>query len=365
MKRATDPPKWIAWEITGRCNLQCIHCRSSSGMTAEQGDMSTGEAIRFIDSLAEYATPVVVLSGGEPLLREDLFSLAAHGTSRGLRMCLATNGTLVDEAVCAKIKESGIRMVSLSLDGSRREVHDDFRKQPGAFDGVMRAIEHFKRSDIPFLINSSFTRRNQAEIPRVYRLAKELGATAWYLFMVVPTGRGEEILEELIQAPDYEEILSWHYEQERSETEILMRPTCAPQYYRIWLERSKKEGRSKERRNLTFSTGVFKGCLAGQVIAFIDRNGEVMPCSYFPHSAGNVRREPFREIWERSPLFLSLRDTRTYKGKCGSCEYLDVCGGCRARAAAVHSGDWLAEEPLCGYIPLRKRKKAAPGPGGQ
>jgi radical SAM protein with 4Fe4S-binding SPASM domain len=174
--------------------------------------------------------------------------------------------------------------------------------------------------------------------------------------MIVPTGRGEGILEELISKEDYERILGWHYDQEKDEKEILMRPTCAPHYYRIVLQRSREERMTWKRRSLQFSTGVSKGCLAGQVIAFIDRYGEVMPCSYFPESAGNVRKKSFREIWEDSPLFQSLRDFGRYKGKCGSCEYLTVCGGCRARAAALHQGDYLTEEPFCTYIPVRMRK---------
>ena len=350
------PPKWIAWEITGRCNLRCIHCRSSSDCDTDEGDFATSEARQFIDTLADYGAPVLVLSGGEPLLRDDLFVLASHGTDKGLRMCLATNGTLVDDKICEAITHSGIRMVSLSLDGSTKEIHDDFRQQPGAFDGVMRAIEYFHGHKIPFLINSSFTRRNQADIPDVYRLAKELGATAWYLFMIVPTGRGEEIMQELISKEDYETILGWHYDQERNEADILMRPTCAPHYYRIVLERSRQEGKPWKRRSLQFSTGVSKGCLAGQAIAFINRFGEVMPCSYFPESAGNIRRQSFREIWERSPLFQSLRDFGRYKGKCGSCEYVTVCGGCRARASAIYQGDYLAEEPFCTYVPMRIQK---------
>ena len=240
---STALPKWIAWEITGRCNLRCIHCRSASEDDSDAGDYSTREAKGLIDDLAEYASPVLVLSGGEPLLRKDCFELARYGTDKGLRMCLATNGTLVDEGVCNKIRESGIRMVSLSLDGSTAEIHDDFRQQPGAFEGVLKAAAHFRRFQIPFLINSSFTKRNQDDIENVYRLAKELGAKAWYLFMIVPTGRAEDAVDELISREDYEKILHWHYDQELKETEILMRPTCAPHYFRIVRERSREEGR--------------------------------------------------------------------------------------------------------------------------
>ncbi len=345
-------PKWIAWEITGRCNLNCIHCRASASLKAEEGDFTTEEAKRIIDDIAGFSSPVIVLSGGEPLLRKDIFEVAKHGTEKGLRMCMATNGTLVTERVCEKIKDAGIKMVSLSLDGSTPEIHDNFRNQRGAFKGTMRAAELFKKHGIKFLVNSSFTKRNQHDIANVFHLAKKLGAEAWYMFLIVPTGRGKEIMDELISKEDYEEILKWHFQQEKDENELLMRPTCAPQYYRIYRQEAKKQGIDFKRRSLSFSTGGSKGCIAGQLIALIDHKGNVQPCSYFPKSAGNIKTQSFKDIWENSPLLKELRDFESYKGKCGSCEYLSVCGGCRARAYAV-SGDYLAEEPFCGYAPLK------------
>jgi heme b synthase len=350
-------PKWIAWEITRRCNLKCIHCRSSSEIEVkDHPDFSTQEAFRIIDDIISYAKPVIVLSGGEPLLRKDVFEVARYGTEKGLRMCLATNGTLVNDKVCEKIKNSGIKIVSLSLDGSEETVHDNFRNQKGAFTGTINAAQLFQKHGIEFIINSSFTKRNQEDIPRIYKLAKELGATAWYMFMIVPTGRGEEIMNELISKEDYEEVLEWHYQMEKGEKEMLVRPTCAPHYYRIVLQKSKEEGTKFERRTLKFSTGGAKGCIAGQLIALIDVDGDVLPCSYFPKSAGNIKVQSFKDIWENSELFKELRDFKKYKGKCGSCEYVSVCGGCRARAYSVY-GDYLEEEPFCGYMPVKLRTK--------
>lgn len=346
-------PKWLAWEITRRCNLNCVHCRSSSELEAKgHPDFDFTEAKRILDDITSYAQPVVVLSGGEPLLRDDVFDIAAYGTEKGLRMCLATNGTLVTDEVCRRLKEVGIRMVSMSLDGADAKVHDNFRSQPGAFDGTINATRLFREHEIPFLFNSSFTKRNQADIPRVYRLAKELGATAWYMFMIVPTGRGEDILSELISPEEYEELLEWHYQMEKNEPELLVRPTCAPHYYRVVAQRSREEGEKFKRRTLQFSTGGGKGCLAGQLISLIDVDGNVLPCSYFPMPAGNLRQQSFKDIWENSPLFKELRDFKSYRGRCGSCEYVNVCGGCRARAYAI-SGDYLAEEPFCSYVPRR------------
>ncbi|PID75285.1 MAG: radical SAM/SPASM domain-containing protein [Deltaproteobacteria bacterium] len=349
-------PKWIAWEITRRCNLKCVHCRSSSELDITgHPDFSLTEAEAVIDNIASYASPVLVLSGGEPLLRGDVFDIARYGDSKGFRMCLATNGTLVTDQICREIQQANIKMVSLSLDGATAKTHDSFRNQLGAFEGTMQAIEKFRAHDIPFLVNSSFTIRNKDEIPEIYRMVKGLGATAWYMFMIVPTGRGEEISQELIPQDLYDEILTWHYEVEQQEDELLMRPTCAPHYYRIIREKAREQGNKVQRRSLKFSTGGSKGCLAGQLICLIDVDGEVQPCSYFPKSAGNIRDTPFKKIWEDSELFLSLRDFKTYKDSCGSCEYSRVCGGCRARSYAM-TGDFLAQEPFCNYVPHKLRK---------
>ncbi len=349
--------KWIAWETTRRCNLRCVHCRSSSTLEAEgHPDFSFEQARHILDDISSYADPVMVLSGGEPLLRPDIFDIARYGSDKGLRMCLATNGTLVSDDICKKIIDSKIKMVSLSLDGARAETHDNFRNQVGAFDGTMKAIELFREYQIPFLVNSSFTTRNKDEVPRIFELVKTLGATAWYMFLIVPTGRGEDVMDELIPEKLYNEILEWHYQVEKEETEILMRPTCAPHYYRIVRQKAKEEGSPFKRRNLNFSTGGSKGCLAGQLICLIDVDGEVLPCSYFPKSAGNIHQVPFKKIWEESELFLKLRDFKNYGDNCGRCEYVNVCGGCRARAYAM-TGDYLAQEPFCSYIPGTRLKQ--------
>jgi len=348
--------KWLAWEVTRRCNLQCIHCRSSSKLTANQHpDFSTTEAYRVLDNIASFAKPVIVLTGGEPLLRKDIFDIAEYGARKGFRMCLATNGTLITPQICEQIKCSAIQMVSLSLDGATAEVHDNFRHQPGAFQATIDAANFFQAHDIKFLINSSFTKRNQKDIVNCWHLAKKLGAKAWYLFMVIPTGRGEKLLAELISPEDYQEILDWHYDVENNEENMLMRPTCAPHYYRIRFERDKKNADFKKYRKLTFSPGGSKGCLAGQTIALLDVDGNVMPCSYLPISAGNIRQQDFQNIWLESKLFQDFRDFSSYKGRCGSCEFIKICGGCRARAYIINE-DYLAEEPFCHYIPSRLRK---------
>jgi radical SAM protein with 4Fe4S-binding SPASM domain len=346
--------KWMAWETTSQCNMACVHCRSSSEITSPVGKFTLANSEALFNDIAAFASPVIVLSGGEPLLRPDIFELAQMGTAKGFRMAMATNGLLVTDAVCKQIKASGIRMVSMSLDGANKAVHDDFRGQIGAFDALVNAAELFRAHDIKFIINSSFTKRNQPYIGDTYRLAKSLGATAWYMFLIVPTGRGEDIMKELVSKEDYEGILEWHYQLERSEDELLVRPTCAPQYYRVWHEKSKDDGLDPERRSLSFSTGGGKGCIAAQSILMLNSEGDVLPCSYFPLSAGNVFEQSIQTIWNESELFNDLRNFKKYEGKCGVCRYLGVCGGCRARSYAV-TGSYMAAEPFCAYIPPKAK----------
>ncbi|AEA33259.1 radical SAM/SPASM domain-containing protein [Hippea maritima] len=336
--------KWLAFEITPRCNLNCIHCRTSASMNLEDR-LSFEDITNIIEEISEQFKPVVVLTGGEPLLREDVFDIADFIHSKGMRVGLATNGTLIDEGLALKIKKH-IDIVSLSLDGSTAEVHDDFRKVKGAFDATVRAANILRETSVEFIINSSFTKRNQSDIENTYRLAKFLGAKAWYMFMIVPTGRAEEIREELIDKENYKEILKWHFQMELNEKDILVRPTCAPEYYALVDIESKSKGIGFKRRTLKFSTGGAKGCVAGQLIAFIGFDGRVKPCSYFLRDAGNVLEDGFLNIWYNSDIFKKLRDFSSYNKKCASCRYINVCGGCRARADA-YFGDYLAIDPYC------------------
>ncbi len=336
--------KWLAFEITPRCNLNCIHCRTNASMGLKDV-LKYEDIISVIDEIAEEFKPVVVLTGGEPLLREDVFKIADHIKSKGMRVGLATNGTLVDRKLADKIKEH-IDVVSLSIDGSTSKIHDNFRGVEGAFDKTLNAAKIFKEIGINFIINSSFTKRNQHDIENTYKLAKKIGAGAWYMFMIVPTGRGEKISEELISKEDYKEILKWHFYTELKENEIFVRPTCAPEYYALCDMEAKKNNINYERRNLKFSTGGAKGCIAGQKIAFIGYDGEVKPCSYFLRSAGNISDKGFLDIWHNSKIFKDMRDFKNYNKKCAACRYLNVCGGCRARADAYY-GDYMAQDPYC------------------
>jgi heme b synthase len=342
------PLRMIAWEITRSCNLNCLHCRAASERGPYAGELNREESMRLIDQIASFSRPVVILTGGEPLLRTDVFDLARYGTERGLRMVIAPNGTLLDPDKAHLLKSAGIQRVSISLDGASAERHDTFRQVAGAFAGALRGIEILKKADLSFQINTTVTKRNFTELPEILNLAAHLGAVAHHIFLLVPTGRGRTLAGESLGADDYEKILHWFYDQ-RDKHPLQLKATCAPHYYRILRQRAKAEGKkiSSESHGLDAMT---RGCMGGIGFCFISHRGDVQPCGYLELISGNIRDQNLQDIWEHSSLFRRLRDFSAYKGKCGKCEYTQVCGGCRARAFET-TGDFLAEEPLCAYQP--------------
>jgi radical SAM protein with 4Fe4S-binding SPASM domain len=320
-------------------------------------DLDYRESCRVIDQIAEYAPLILVLSGGEPLWRKDVFDLAQRARRKGLRVALATNGTLVDEAMAERIKASGIERVSVSLDGVEAGVHDGFRGVAGAFDSAVRGLQLLKGLGVPTQINSTVTRHNAAQLPQMVALAEQLGVVAFHLFLLVPVGCGLTIAEEqAIRGEEAEQILTWFY-QRSTETSMELKATCAPHYYRIVREQRADSRRAGVPLAPLATHGMHamtKGCLAGSGVCFISHLGEVYPCGYLPVSAGNLREESFRDIWEHAEIFESLRETGNLEGKCGVCEFQNVCSGCRARAFGV-TGNYLAEEPSCIYQPSQIR----------
>lgn len=337
--------RMLAWESTRRCNLRCQHCRASATYEAPPGELTTEEVKALIDHISAWARPVLILSGGEPLLREDIFEIARHGTSKGLRVVLATNGTLLNPGVVSEIKAAGIRRVSVSLDWPHARGQDAFRGVEGAFEGALEGIRYLREGRIEVQVNTTVTRDNAAELPALLRLSEDLGAVAHHVFFLVPTGRGKELEGRELDPEGYEEALGWLCAyMERTPLEI--KPTCAPQFYRI-LHQAGRNPKAMGKGGLHTFT---RGCLGGISFLFLSSTGEVQPCGYFELSLGNVRERPLKEIWEGSPVLRDLRDPGRLKGKCGRCRYRFVCGGCRARALAL-KGDYLAEEPYCLWEP--------------
>ena len=340
----------VAWETTRNCNLNCLHCRAAATRGPYSGELDTPAAFRLLDQIAELGRPIVILTGGEPLLRPDIFDIARRGAELGLRMVMAPNGTLITEAVALQMKASGIQRISVSLDGSTAETHDRFRGVEGAFEGALQGIEKARQAGIEFQINTTITRANLEQIPRILALAERLGAVAHHIFLLVPTGRGKYILDQEITAEEYEQTLNWFYDQ-RDKTPLQLKATCAPHYYRILRQRAREEGKSVSFESHGLDA-VTRGCLGGIGFCFISHRGVVQPCGFLNVDCGNVTETSFADIWRNSETFQSLRRYEDLKGKCGVCEYRKFCGGCRARAFEA-TGDILAEEPLCSYTPYR------------
>ena len=347
--RSTFELRMVAWEVTRSCNLACVHCRTSAERGPYPGELSTEECFRVIDEMVSFSKPVIILTGGEPLLRPDIFDLARYGTKSGLRMVMATNGTLITDQTIEEMKASGIQRVSISLDGPDAEIHDAFRKVNGSFEGSLRGIEMLKKGGVEFQINTTVTQVNLQMVPDILRLAVDAGAVAHHIFLLVPTGRGKELQDQEISALDYEKTLHWFYEQ-RDQAPLQLKATCAPHYYRILRQRAKKEGKKITPKEYGLDA-MTRGCLGGISFCFISHLGHVQPCGYLELDCGNVKETPFQKIWADSKAFQNLRNTDGYGGKCGRCEFRKVCGGCRARAYET-SGDYMAEEPYCIYEPV-------------
>jgi AdoMet-dependent heme synthase len=360
--RKDGPPdlRLIAWEVTRSCNLACKHCRAEAHTEPYPGELSTAEAKALIDTFSLCGNPIVIFTGGEPLMRTDIFELVAHAKSRGHKCVMAPNGTLITPENARMIKESGIERCSISIDGPDAARHDDFRGVPGAYDASLRGIECLKKAGIPFQINTTVTRNNLGQFKEIFHLAEHLGAVAWHIFMLVPTGRAADLEGEIISAAEYEEVLNWFYDF-RKTTSMHLKATCAPHYHRILRQRAREENVPVDFEHFGLDA-VSRGCLGGIGFCFISHTGQVQPCGYLELDCGQVKEQPFPEIWKGSPRFRELRDKSCYRGKCGPCEYHRVCGGCRARAQTMR-GDYLAEEPLCSYEPKTASSRQTAGRG--
>jgi heme b synthase len=343
-----DQPRLVAWEVTRSCNLNCVHCRASSEKGPYPGELDSAKALEIIDQIALSGRPIIILSGGEPLLRKDIFDLARHGTKLGLRMVMATNGTLLTAPIAREIKASGIKRVSISLDGANAAEHDRFRNVHGAFDSALRGIGILKAAGMEFQINTTVTRHNVNRIDKILKLAVELGAVSHHIFLLVPTGRARDMVDEGIDSLEYEGLLHWFCDM-RDKIHIQLKATCAPHYYRILRQEAQRKGEKMDIETYGLDA-VTRGCLGGTSFCFISHDGIVQPCGYLELDCGDLKTSSFDLIWQESGIFKKLRDLSAYKGKCGRCEYQRVCGGCRARAYEA-TGDYLAEEPLCAYQP--------------
>tara|TARA_B100000959_G_scaffold249471_1_gene277262 strand:- start:168185 stop:169393 length:1209 start_codon:yes stop_codon:yes gene_type:complete len=353
MMNKANQLRLVFWETTAGCNLECVHCRRLDvSHELMKNDLTTDESKHLIDGIADESECILVLSGGEPLFRPDIYEIAQYACDTGLTVALATNGTLINEEVAKKISDSGIQRVSISLDGATSETHDLFRKLPGSFEAAISGMKQLQSLGMETQINSTIAKHNVHEVKQLYQNAIDLGVQALHIFMLVPVGCGVEIAEDqMLDAQKYEEVLNWFYDISREE-KIQTKATCAPHYFRIMRQRAKADGITISPKTHGMAA-MTKGCLAGQSICFVSHNGDVFPCGYLPVSCGNVLTKPFKEIWHESSVFNDLRDQDKLGGKCGVCEYKKVCEGCRARAFYETQGDYMAEEPYCIYEPKK------------
>jgi heme b synthase len=360
-------PRLVFWETTAACNLVCSHCRRTEVADEVSPDeLSPEEAESLIDEMSGWGRTILVFSGGEPLMRPDIFRLMRYANEKGVIVALATNGTLIDQDLAKRIRESGVDRVSISLDGADEATHDVLRRLPGSFQSAIAGAQALRAEGVPLQINVTVAKHNADQLDEMVSLAKDLGAAALHLFLLVPVGCGMEIAEDqTLQADAYEETLNWLYETERRETGLQLRATCAPHYFRVVKQRqaAHADGASPSPSTRAGHPGAggdagrrgalhaaTRGCLAGTGVCFVSHTGKVYGCGYMPIEAGDLRQTSLAEIWQTSEFFAELRDLDELKGKCGRCGYARVCGGCRARAYGS-SGDYLAEEPFCAYEP--------------
>jgi radical SAM protein with 4Fe4S-binding SPASM domain len=345
-------PLVMSWNVTRECNMKCSHCYINATEKKLTHELTTTEGKNLIDQICKVSKPLLILSGGEPMLRPDIYELIQYGTSKGLKMGLGSNGSLIDDTVAAKLKAAGIATVSISLDSHIPAQHDEFRGVTGSWEKAVNACKVLRKNNILVQVNTTLTQQNYDQIDDIMSLAEKIGVENFHLFFLVPTGRGAKLTD--ISPQKYEDMITNTFAKV-AKHKLNVRPSCAPQFMRI------AKGMGLDMRQWV------RGCLAGLYYCRIYPNGDVTPCPYLPVKLGNVREKTFKEIWFNSQIFKSLRDPTALKGKCGACEFSLLCGGCRARAYGLSSDfidycgdlheptelkkDYLTEDPWCVHQP--------------
>ncbi len=349
-------PLVMSYNVTRECNMKCSHCYINATDKKLDDELTTKEAKNVIDQIHQVSSPLLILSGGEPLLRQDIFELIEYGSKKGLKIGLGSNGYLIDEDMAKKLKAAGIATVSISIDSSIPAQHDEFRGVTGAWDKAVNACKALRNNGILVQVNTTLTHDNYNQIDDIMTLAESIGVENFHLFFLVPTGRGVKLTD--ISPEKYEEMITNTFAKVHKHR-LNVKPSCAPQFMRI------AQGMGLDMRQWV------RGCLAGMHYCRIYPNGDVTPCPYLPIKLGNIREQSFKDIWFNSEVFKNLRNLDTLKGKCGACEYKTLCGGCRARAYGLSSDfidycgdlhvpaeqqkDYLTEDPWCVYQPKTKQ----------
>jgi radical SAM protein with 4Fe4S-binding SPASM domain len=332
----TYKPSLVSWNLTKRCNLRCPHCyMEAEPQAAAENELTTAECLRLVDEMKSLGTEMIILTGGEPLLRKDIYEIAHHASTQGIWVVMGTNGVLVTDRVAQKMVECGVRGVAISLDSLEPQKHNSFRGGPNAWELSVRGLDICRANGLEVLIQTTVMEMNYAEIPALIKFAQQKGAWSFNLYFLVQTGRGQQMND--LSPEQTEAMLSYLVDEQDNYRPMLVRSKCAPHF-----------------KQIAYNKGLggleSGGCMAGTEYCRIMPQGEVTPCPYMTVVAGNLREKSFQEIWETSPVLLELREASRLKGRCGVCEFNRLCGGCRCRAHAAY-GDYLQEDPACTYQP--------------
>lgn len=352
-------PFTIAWEITRACAFACVHCRADAQHQRDPRELTTGEAYRLIDRIKEFGNPILIFTGGDPMMRPDLFDLIRYATQKGLRCSLTPTATaLPTPDRLNQAKEAGIRRIALSLDAPRPEVHDAFRQVPGSWERTMKILRNAQSIGLSAQINTTVTRHNLDLLPEMVKFVEEVGAVQWSLFFLVPTGRGQ--ITDMISAAEHERVFNWLYDLSQRGT-FDIKSTAAPMYRRVAIERKRQSnttgGVAFQGAGFQYADGLnrpVKGVNDGRGFLFISHIGEIMPSGFLPIPVANVRAADVVDTYRTHPIFKALRDPEQLKGKCHACDYRVICGGQRGRAYAI-TGDYLQTDPACAYEPLGEK----------
>ncbi len=360
-------PFVVIWETTRACDLACRHCRACAIPRRHPNELTTAEAKRLMEDVRRFGRPLFILTGGDPLKRPDVVELVAHGAGLGLRMALTPSGTpLMTREVLLRLRDAGLARLAVSLDGSTAEIHDAFRGVVGSYDWTLRMLRAARELGLSTQVNTTVSAYNVDDFDALCTLMADLGITMWSVFFVVPTGRARPT--DLASAEAFEAVFHKMYDLSQT-APFDIKSTAAPQYRRVILQRQAAERRAGRRAeapvpltagvgfSLADGVGRAKGVNDGDGFLFVSHTGKIFPSGFLPVSAGNVRTDDVVDVYRRSPLFVALRDRSRLKGKCGACEYREICGGSRARAYAL-TGDWLESDPLCIHVPARWRQAA-------
>lgn len=348
-------PFIVIWEVTRMCPLHCMHCRAAAQLHPYPGELTTDEGKQLIDQIYSMDNPLLVFSGGDPLMRKDIFELIDYAAKKGLRVSITPSATpKLTRKNILRAKEAGIARWALSLDGPDAETHDYFRGFSGTFERTMKTIDLLNELQAPFQINTTVTQYNVDKLPEIADLMAKCGAVVWTLFFLVPTGRGK--LLQPISSEQHDQVMHWAFQlQEHAPFHIT---TTEGQFYRRVMfqenEKRRAQGLAPIGRFQDDLAKAPRGTNDGNGFIFVGHTGEVEPSGFLPLTCGNVKETPLPEIYRKSPILRNLRNPDSYKGKCGVCEFRNLCGGSRARAYAL-TGDYQASDPYCVYVPQRLR----------